>query len=94
MEFRPDSGGIPSEFQKVFTTKFTRILLKFYWKIRTNFLAETNWNSDGTPVVLQGYSGRIPAEYHWNSPGLTSEETGKIPADFQQKLTGNLPEYR
>ena len=54
---------------------------------------EFRWHSGGAPGLLQRNSTGTPAEYHSNSAGLTSEETCKIPADFQQKLTGNLPEY-
>ena len=70
VKFRAGSGGIPSEFQKVFTTEFTGILLKFHWKIRTNFLAESNWNSDGLLAVFQWYSGSVPVVLRRNTTGI------------------------
>ena len=32
------------------------------------------------------FAGRIQVEFRWHSGGLTSEETSKIPEDFQQKI--------
>ena len=83
VEFDKNISEIPARFQwtsDIISKK--QFITKFHQKIRTNFQAESKWNSDVIPVDSTG----TPPEYHWNPAGLTSEETVKIPADFQQKI--------
>ena len=48
---------IPVEFQQKIHRKSTGIPLKFHRKIRPNFPAESKWNSGGTVLEYQWYSG-------------------------------------
>ena len=62
-ENQGDSGGIPAEFQQKIHRKSTEILLKFHRKIRTNFLAESKWNSGGIPDILLDLRAGWPARF-------------------------------
>ena len=85
-----ETGGITVEFDK----NISEIPTRFRWtsgriskRIHHKIPLE---NLDKFPgriqVDVRCHSGGIPPGCHWNSAGLTSKETAKIPADVQQKI--------
>ena len=84
-----DYSGIPQKFQwnsgRISKKNSPQKLLEYCSDSTGKFWQISQPSPTGIPIAFWQNSTGTPAEYHWNSAGLSSEETGKILADIQRK---------